>query len=263
MYVEDIPAKDLVTLYSTDGKTLTIHKNLEPKYLKKGWYKERPVTMYALDGRTLWVIPSEIQAYKNVGWYEEPMVTLYAADGRSQSFPKSEVAAQKTVGWFDEPLVTMYAYDGRSQKFLKSEVEAQKTVGWYTEPFVTMYALDGRSQKFPKSEVAAQKTVGWYESQSEINNYYANQQAKQQENLSAASKFYVGAQVAGSMLIYNWYGTVQQVSNGKVLVNWDSFYTSDGMCVTNPFEIIMLESKTGVYLNEPVWYDASDLYLVR
>ena len=270
----------VLTLFiSINVSAVTMYQgyNLPPKEVPEneveffkscGWYlesdltPENKVTLYAPDGRTIDIHKSEIEAYKNVGWYEEPVVTLYTEDGRSDCFSQSEVEAQLTVGWYREPFVELYSWDGRSQSFPQSEVESQLTVGWYKEPFITLYAWDGRSQKFPKSEVKAQKTVGWYEKW-ELDNLKSEQAEKDRKNIELAKNFYIGQRVCGSVFSYEWYGTVKDINNGKILVNWDAFYDSYGFRITNQMEIISLEYALGVYINEPTWYDASQVYIAK
>ncbi len=262
--LDKVPKELQITLYDDNGGTIGVPDFLVEEYTSSGWHeKASTVTMYAPDGRTLNIAPSNVDAYKAVGWYTEPVITLYAYDGRQEVFLMSEAEAQMTVGWYKTPFVTLYAYDGRSERFPQNEVAAQKTVGWYDEPFVTMYALDGRTAKFPKSEVSAQRKVGWYDSIEDVNKEKEKQWQAYQKELELSKKFYVGARVAGSIISYEWYGTVKEISNGKVLVNWEGFYDSYGFKITNQFEIITLEYSTGVYLNEPTWYNASEVFLAK
>ena len=262
-YLEsDLTPENKVTMYAPDGRTIDIHKSEVEAYKNVGWYEEPMVTLYAEDGRSQYFPQSEVEAQLTVGWYRDPFVKLYAWGGKSEYFPQSEVEAQLTVGWYREPFVELYSWDGRSQYFPQSEVEAQLTVGWYKDPLVTLYSWDGRSQKFPKSEVKAQKSVGWYEKW-ELDNLKAEQEEKQRKNIELAKKFYVGQRVCGSVFSYEWYGTVKDIKNGKILVNWDSFYDSYGFRITNQMEIISLEYALGIYINDPTWYDASQVYIAK
>lgn len=260
---DEIPAEDWVTLYSADGRTMKTVYFLVDTYKNLGWYTENLVTLYAKGGRSESFPKSEVEAQKTVGWYEEPLVVMYAFGGKVEEFVQSEVEAQKTVGWYTEPIVTMYARDGRTAEFFQHEVEAQKTVGWYVEPFVTMYTIDGKTELFQPNEVSAQKKVGWYDSEISAKLARETRDEELQKNIEASKKFYVGAKVMGSVFAYSWYGTVKDVRNGQVLVNWDSFYDSYDFKITNRFEIINLEYALGVYLNEPTWYEASKVYFLE
>lgn len=259
----EVPEEDWVTLHSKDGRTMKTVYFLVDSYKNLGWYTEPMVTLYASGGRSENFPESEIEAQKAVGWYSEPVVTMYAFGGKVNDFVESEVENQKSVGWYTEPIVTMYARDGRQAEFFQSEVEAQRSVGWYSEPFVTMYTIDGRTALFQKSEISAQKKVGWYETALGAKLARETQEEEYNKNVEASRKFYVGAKVMGSIFAYSWYGTVQNVQNGQVLVNWDYFCDSDGFPLTNQFDIITLEYAIGVYLNEPTWYEASKVYFLR
>lgn len=89
-----------VTMYSADGRTISIDESQVEEYKAVFWYTEPPVLMYAADGRTLYVIPSEVELYKAVGWYTEKPVLMYSIDGRTLYVIPSEVELYKTVGWY-------------------------------------------------------------------------------------------------------------------------------------------------------------------
>jgi hypothetical protein len=96
-----------LTLYSLDGRTITVFKEEVPSYLSVGWYEtlqETQQTLYSLDGRTITVFKAEVPSYLSVGWYEtlqETQQTLYSLDGRTITVFKSEVPTYKNLGWYE------------------------------------------------------------------------------------------------------------------------------------------------------------------
>ncbi len=122
------------------------------------------ITMYSADGRTITVAKSAVEEYKKVGWYVEPVVQMWKPDGTSKYVFKSLVEEYILLGWYTEPVVLMWAYDGRSMYVLESQVEANKAVGWYenkADVMETVYAPDGRTQEVFKAFVDREKSVGW------------------------------------------------------------------------------------------------------
>lgn len=151
------------TLYSVDGRTVTVGAEEVAAYKKVYWYEEPCIIMYSVDGRKSVVQFSDIEKQKNVGWYENPVTRMYAADGRTQVFKTENVEAQKSVGWYTYPVTTLYKQDGATCVVPTADVSKYTQNGWAEEPYVTLYTLYGRSGVFPESKVDSQKKVGWYE----------------------------------------------------------------------------------------------------
>ena len=89
------------------------------------------VTMYSLDGRELTVKETEIQLYENVGWYQEPVIVMYSLDNRTLIVKKSEIQLYESVGWYQEPVVIMYSADNRSLIVKQREIQLYQNVGWF------------------------------------------------------------------------------------------------------------------------------------
>ncbi|MBR3934445.1 MAG: polysaccharide deacetylase family protein [Clostridia bacterium] len=179
-----VQASSYVTMYSADGRQMSVYATEVELYKSVGWYESlsdiEKVVMYATDGREIEILRGDIQAYKAVGWYETKAdaqpVTLYSADGREITVARGDVNAYKNVGWYenkdDAIRVIMYAVDGRQIEVGKSQVEAYKKVGWYENKSdiekITMYAMDGREIQVIRFEVEAYKKVGWYSDKADV-----------------------------------------------------------------------------------------------
>lgn len=75
-----------------------------------GEFVEPIVTMYATDGRTISVKESEINAYKAVGWYSEPVVIVYSYGGNMMVIPQSQIETYRSQGWYTNPEEAKYTY---------------------------------------------------------------------------------------------------------------------------------------------------------
>lgn len=166
--------EEMVTMYATDGTTVSVAPKDVEQYKTDGWYTEQVVQMYAPDGKTQYVIKSLVEEKKAEGWSEnkeDVTITMYAPDGRTKQVYKANVQAEKAVGWFTEPVTLMYAADGRSKYVINSRVELEKSVGWYDnieDVTVEMYAADGRTKMVFKGQVEANIKVGWYTSLDDV-----------------------------------------------------------------------------------------------
>lgn len=170
-------ASDQITMYSLDGRTISVSKTDEEAYKQVGWYSFPPTIVYAPDGRQQAINKNDLNAWLAVGWYSEPMATVYAADGRNLVIPASQIEAYKAVGWYYT--ITMYAPDGRTAEVAYPDVQAWINVGWSTEPVVTMYSTDDRTIAVPASQIEAYKAVGWLTHEQ----YQAHVQKKQNQML--------------------------------------------------------------------------------
>lgn len=138
-------------------------------YKNLGWTLAKPVTMYASDGRTISVLESEVEDYKKVGWFVNSEVTMYSLDGRSVSVPISEVNEYKRVGWYETKVtsVTMYAPDGRTLSVENTEAEEQKKAGRYESLAEAKAAAKAQSAQHtaqPKQEQKSSYSIsGCYE----------------------------------------------------------------------------------------------------
>lgn len=68
--------------------------------IEEGWYPYPVQTLYSADGRTLTVPQTEVEAHLQVGWYVRPVRTLYAADGRSIIAFEKDLEQWLAVGWY-------------------------------------------------------------------------------------------------------------------------------------------------------------------
>ena len=68
--------------------------------IEEGWYPYPVQTLYSADGRTLTVPQTEVEAHLQVGWYVRPVRTLYAADGRSIIAFEKDLEQWLAFGWY-------------------------------------------------------------------------------------------------------------------------------------------------------------------
>ena len=103
-YVSALYDDDIQTLYSMDGREITVYKTEVEAYKKVGWYENKSEvqkTLYSADGREITVYKAEVEAYKKVGWYEsKELVKMCSLDGRYRMVPKNKVANYQKVGWY-------------------------------------------------------------------------------------------------------------------------------------------------------------------
>lgn len=156
------PEKQKVTLYNSDGETVTVYKAEAEDKKVQGWYKEPFGKVYHPDGRNILILDREIIDYANNGWYPYPVSNVYAADGRVLVIQTEEMDAYLADGWYKEPVITLYKPDGSTQIAFKSELEQHLKNGWYQEPVAYVYALDGRTLVVKQTELDIYIKDGWY-----------------------------------------------------------------------------------------------------
>ena len=164
------------TLYSSDGRTITVPTEEVPLYKQVGWFDSpedaKIITMYSMDGRTIDIVQSQRDAYKKVGWYdtkEEVMITMYSMDGRALPVYKAQGELYREVGWYynlSDVTITMYDVNGEEHTVFKdnAENEAKEKNLYYHKKDVMqlMFADDGRTIYVPFDKVEAYMQVGWY-----------------------------------------------------------------------------------------------------
>jgi len=169
-----------ITLYSSDGRTITVPLEEVEEWLNVGWFRTPEdaeiITMYATDGRTLEIPQYYRQTYLNLGWYntqDEVMTTMYSMDGRTERFYNDMAAAQHTVGWYynlSDVSVVMYDSDGNEHIVFKDNIEKEKANGLSQDKKDVMQLMISQAGEFiyvPLNKVAAYREVGWYAAGSE------------------------------------------------------------------------------------------------
>ena len=105
--------------------------------LMSATFPEKSVTMYASDGRTLSVKESEVGLYGSVGWFEhiyDVTVSMYDADGVLQSVFLDDAPQKLAEGYTYAPSDTtqlMFSDDGRILYVPNVQVGAYLAVNWY------------------------------------------------------------------------------------------------------------------------------------
>lgn len=117
------------------------------------------VTMYASDGRTLSVLENEVGLYGSVGWYEhvyDVIVPMYDKDGNIESVYTDDAPQKLKEGYTyakSETTELMFADDGRIIYVPHAQVPAYLGVNWYRgggkidgRPMVAITFDDGPSK---------------------------------------------------------------------------------------------------------------------
>ena len=164
------------TLYSSDGRTITVPEDEVELYKKVGWFESaedaKIITMYSMDGRTIDIVQSERDAYRAVGWYDtkdEVMITMYSMDGRALPVYKAQGELYRSVGWYynlSDVTITMYDSNGDEHTVFKDNAQkeaAEKNLFYKKKDVMQlMFADDGRTMYVPFKDVDAYMQVGWY-----------------------------------------------------------------------------------------------------
>ena len=166
---------DEVTLYASDGRTISIKKDDVERWKNVGWFSSpdeaKIITMYATDGRTLNIPEFYRETYRNVGWYdtrEEVTLMMYSMDGRTLEVYKDAADAHHKVGWYynlSDVTVPMYDKDGIEHTVFKNDIEKELANGLHlnkNDVMQLMFSADGRFIHVHFSEVEAYENVGWY-----------------------------------------------------------------------------------------------------
>ncbi|MGN1097344.1 MAG: polysaccharide deacetylase family protein [Clostridia bacterium] len=162
-----------ITLYSADGRKITVQSDEADLWRRVGWYdwEEVYTTLYSEDGRSIDALKSQLEQWKAVGWYEnmsDVQTTLYSWTGEQITVWNSEVDSYLADGWgrtAEEMKTTLYSEDGRDITVWNAYAEAYLAVGWYRTPDevqTTLYSADGRSIVVWNAEIDAYLAVGWY-----------------------------------------------------------------------------------------------------
>lgn len=105
--------------------------------LMSATFPEKSVTMYASDGRTLSVLESEVGLYGSLGWYEhiyDVVVSMYDKNGVLESVFVDDAPQKLTEGYTyakSETTQLMFADDGRIIYVPHAQVSAYLAVNWY------------------------------------------------------------------------------------------------------------------------------------
>ena len=100
-------------------------------------FAESYVTMYASDGRTLSVAESEVALYGSLGWYEhiyDVIVPMYDTNGNIQSVYTDDALQKLKEGYTyakSETTELMFSDDGRFICIPHAQVNAYLNVNWY------------------------------------------------------------------------------------------------------------------------------------
>lgn len=155
-------AGETVTMYSLDGRSITIYNNQISTYEKLGWYEYPVTTIYNLSNETAVISKSELDTYLSIGWYTEPVVKIFANDGRTAVVAKSQLDAYVKAGWFEEKKVTIYSPQGNEIQIWKSQLNSYLNEGWYTYPVVYVYDKYGTPCLINKTELQTYINNGWF-----------------------------------------------------------------------------------------------------
>lgn len=100
-------------------------------------FPEKSVTMYASDGRTLSVAESEVGLYGSLGWYEhiyDVVVSMYDTDGVLRSIYVDDAPQKLAEGYTyakSETTQLMFSDDGRIIYVPNAQVPAYLAVNWF------------------------------------------------------------------------------------------------------------------------------------
>ena len=100
-------------------------------------FAEKSVTMYASDGRTISVLESEVGLYGSLGWYEhiyDVVVPMYNADGVTESVYVDDAPQKLKNGYTyakSETTQLMFSDDGRVIYVPNVQVPAYMSVNWH------------------------------------------------------------------------------------------------------------------------------------
>ncbi len=166
---------DDVTMYASDGRTISVNRDDIPLWKAVGWYETaedaRIITMYSMDGRTIDIPQLYREDYLKVGWYntiEEVTLSMYSMDGRTITVYKAVAEEYRKVGWYynlSDVTVPMYDAEGVEYTIFKDNVEKELANGLVTDKSAVMqlmFSADGRFIYVPFGKVADHEKVGWY-----------------------------------------------------------------------------------------------------
>ena len=128
--------------------------------LMSATFPEKSVTMYASDGRTLSVLESEVPLYQSVGWYEhlyDVTVSMYDTDGVLRSVYVDDAPQKLADGYAyakSDSTQLMFSGDGRIIYVPLAQVDAYLAVNWFrgggkldaSRPMIALTFDDGPSK---------------------------------------------------------------------------------------------------------------------
>ena len=128
--------------------------------LMSATFPEKSVTMYASDGRTLSVSEKEVGLYGSLGWYEhiyDVTVSMYDTEGVLQNVYVDDAPQKLKEGYTyakSETTQLMFADDGRIIYVPHAQVAAYLAVNWYqgggkvdnSRPMIALTFDDGPSK---------------------------------------------------------------------------------------------------------------------
>lgn len=100
-------------------------------------FAQNSVTMYASDGRTLSVPEGEIELYRSVGWYEhiyDVTVSMYDSEGNLHTVFVDNAPQKQSEGYRyakSETTQLMFSDDGRVIYVPHAQVDSYLSVNWY------------------------------------------------------------------------------------------------------------------------------------
>ena len=167
------------TLYSADGREITVSSDAADEWRAVGWYDREQVytVIYNAAGLSMEILVIDLPKWKAEGWSDDitqVQTTLYSEDGRTLTVWNYQVKPQLTVGWYltpEEAQTVLYSEDGRELRVWKAQVEDYLAVGWYRTPEevqTTLYSEDGRELTVWKAQVEDYLAVGWYRTPEEV-----------------------------------------------------------------------------------------------
>ena len=209
-----------VTLYSTDGREITVRSDKAEEWKSVGWHERGEVytLMYSPEGQCEEVLNTEVERWKSIGWSDDPddvKTTLYSEDGSELVVWDAEVEQYLTLGWrrtAEEVQTVLYSEDGSELTVWNAEVENYLTLGWHRtaeEVQTTLYSEDGNELTVWNAEVEACLAAGWHRSAEEVQTTLYTADGREITVWNAEVESYLTA---------GWYRTKQGIDPAKPMV---------------------------------------------
>ena len=179
-----------VTLYSIDGREITVRSEKAERLRFKGWYNREEVytAVFSPEGETAETLNTELELWKSKGWSNElsdVQSTLYSEDGSEITVWNAQVPDCTAEGWcltIEEVQTTLYGDDGSEITVWNAHVPDYTAKGWHLtaeEAQTTLYSEDGRDITVWNAEVEACLAVGWYRTKGEVQTTLYNSAGKE------------------------------------------------------------------------------------
>ena len=156
-----------VTVWNAKGEVMHILSSDVDRYAQYGWsanITDVKTTLYSSDGRTLSVFNSEVESYVAVGLYKDKYTTIYTTDGRSETVPTGELNSYLNAGWYPYPVTILYSKYGDTKIVPTAEARHYLPYGWCTDKsqvYTTLYSSDGRTIEVLNTQVNSYIAYGW------------------------------------------------------------------------------------------------------